>query len=151
MEIVWNGEVTMIFYTLLFIACLIAAFIALYLFKALEGVGRSVYRAFLPSSKTNVAGPRQRVRYRSTKNRAKTPWGWKGNDKKVRQYASKPASASGASGLDAFINNHGKQSEAVGWPYREEKTDLTGKSYKVSRKAVSAKTNRGSKGKPWGW
>jgi len=141
----------MIFYTSLLIACLIAAFITLYIFKALEGVGRSIYKAILPSANTNVAGHREKVSYRSTKNRAQTPWGWKGNAKKVRQDGSKPASAIGASGLDAFINNHGKQSEAVGWPYREEKTDLTGKSYKVSRKAVSANTNRGSKRKPWGW
>jgi hypothetical protein len=141
----------MIFYTSLFIACVIAAFIALYIFKALEGVGRSVYKAILPSAKANVTGHRERVSYRSTKNHTKTPWGWTGNDKKVRQHGSNPASANGASGLDAFINDHGKQSAAVGWPYRQEKSDLTGKSYKVSRKAVSANTNRGSKGKPWGW
>ena len=130
---------------------MIVAFIALYIFRAFEGLGRSVYRAFLPSAKTNVAGHRKRVRYKSTKNRAKTPWGWNGNPKKVRQHGSKSASTNGATGLDAFINNHRKQSEAVGWPYREEKNDLTGKSYKVSRKAVSANTKRDSKGKPWGW
>lgn len=87
-----------------------------------------------------------------------TPWGWKGNDNEIREHgpksATKKVTRDAASGLDAFIkknvNERGTKS-AVGWPYREEKFEFAGKSYKVSRKATPKRTNLSTTGKPWGW
>jgi len=44
-----------------------------------------------------------------------------------------------------------KPKPVTGWPYREEKFDFAGKSYKVSRKAKLKKTNLGNTSTPWGW
>lgn len=88
-----------------------------------------------------------------------TPWGWKGNDRVVRHHGAKRGANSGAAnGLDGFAAKTGNESNpaenpvaTVGWPYREEKFEFAGKSYKVTRKARPAKTNLRNTGKPWGW
>ena len=141
----------MIFYVSLFIACVIAAFLVLYLYHALANAGRGVSKVLLPGTKDNVAGHAERTRNHSTKNKTPTPWGWKGNGSVIRDHDAQSAAVNGASGLDAFLNDHDKESASVGWPYREEKTELAGRANKVSRKAGSAKTGRRSGGKPWGW
>jgi len=134
----------MFFYTSLFIASVITALLVIYLYNALASVGKALYRGLLPSSKDNVTGHVSRTRYYSTRNDTPSPWGWKGNGNQIREHGHKAATANGNSGLDAFIDNHGKRSSSSGWLHREEKTEFAGSSYKVSRKT-------GSKGKPWGW
>jgi len=174
----------MFFYTALFVASVIAALIILYLFNALKNVGQAVYRAFLPSSKDNLARHIDDAPYHATINDTPTPWGWngqaapvvnpvkpvpaspnddapwgwKGNDHAVREHGPKSAVRTAVAGLDAVLNNTGNESgtksnrqSAVGWPYREEKFELAGKAYKVTRKATLRKTNLETTGKPWGW
>lgn len=169
----------MFFYTALFVASVIAALIILYLYNSLKEVGKAVYRAFLPSSKDNLARQIHDTPYHATINdtptpwgwddhatpvkRVKTappspsdntPWGWKGGDHQVRENGRKGS----ASGLDAFVNSTGsgqasktRKQAAVGWPYREEKSESTGKAYKVTRKVALQRTNLKTTSKPWGW
>jgi hypothetical protein len=66
----------MFFYSALFVASVIVAFIILYLYNALADIGRAVYQAILPSSKDNLAGHLDNQRVRTTVNETKTPWGW---------------------------------------------------------------------------
>jgi hypothetical protein len=141
----------MFFYTSLFVACVITALLVLYLYNAIADASRSIYRAFLPSSKNKPTSHLDGLKVRSTVNRTPSPWGWKGNDNVIREHGPKAAAANGAGGFDAFINNHSRESASVGWPYREEKSELTGSVYKVSRKTGAAGARRGSGGKPWGW
>jgi len=143
----------MFFYASLFIACVISAFSVLYLYHALEDVGKAVYRAFLPSKKDNLTRHLGKVRYSSTVNDTQTPWGWKGNDKNARGHVPKTAAMNGTSGLDAYLNKHSDEtSSSVGWPYREEKTEFAGKAYKVTRKTTSEKPRLRTTGnQPWGW
>ena len=136
----------MLFYVSLTIACIIAALLILYLYNALADAGKEVYKALLPSSKNHRASRPLNAKLNSNGNSATTPWGWKGNDSGVREHGS-----NSATGLDAILNNNASESASVGWPYREEKTELAGRANKVSRKAGSAKTGRRSGGKPWGW
>lgn len=138
----------MFFYTSLFVACVVAALLVVYLYNALVNAGRVFYRSFLPSSKDKIAGHLSRTRYYSTRNDTPAPWGWRGNNGEVREHGSH---ASSTSGLDAFISDHGKRSATAGWPNREEKKEFVGSAYKVSRKAGSANSRRGPRGKPWGW
>ena len=148
----------MLFYTTLFVISVIAALIILYLFNALKDAGKAVYRAFLPSSKDSLARHIDDVQYRTTINDTSTPWGWNGNDHGIREHHPKRAAGNAKSGLDAFINQVGNDRDqkarkraAVSWPYREEKSEFTGKAYKVKRKVTPRKTNSETKGKPWGW
>ena len=88
-----------------------------------------------------------------------TPWGWKGNNRVIRTRDPKTAINSeaniGPTGFLAKMDNESKSADhsvaQVGWPYREEKFEFAGKSYKVTRKARLTKTNLRETGKPWGW
>ena len=87
-----------------------------------------------------------------------TPWGWKGNDQGIREHGRKGTVRNAASGRDAFLNkttgeraSKASKQSAVGWPYREEKFELAGTAYKVTRKATPRKTNLKTASKPWGW
>ena len=66
----------MFFYTSLFVASFIVAMVVLWLYKSLVGIGTALYRAILPSSKSNTTN---RIKERDlplTVNDARTPWGW---------------------------------------------------------------------------
>lgn len=165
----------MFFYTSLFIASLIVALVALWLYHALADIGKVVYRAILPSSKGNPADHLEPAAVlRTTINDTPTPWGW-GDDAKPSQAARTAKIAPSDSvpwgwpGNNNKIREHGnnydlnagrplvepnaakKQKATTGWPYREEKFDFAGKSYKVSRKAKPKKTNLSNTSTPWGW
>lgn len=177
----------MVFYSLLFVACVIVAVVMLYLYHQLADVGKDVYKTLLPSSKTNPTNNRDYARVATSVNKTPTPWGWKakttqtktarvrsvsppgnvpwgwkGNDNEIREHGPKPAIhnvvKSRAAGLDAFLkqndneqNSSSASRENVGWPYREEKSEIAGKEYTMKRKAAPVRTNLRTTGKPWGW
>ena len=142
----------MLFYVSLFIACVISTLVVLYIYNALVEVGKAIYGAFLPSSKNNVTRHRRNVRFNSAISDTPTPWGWNGNGQEAREHGSKPATTNGASVLDGFLNKHSNDTSSVGWPYREDKVEFVGKSYKVTRKTASKKSRPGTNSKqPWGW
>ena len=142
----------MFFYVSLFIACVISAFLVLYIYHALADIAKAVYRNFLPSRKDNLASHIGDVRFHSKVNDTPAPWGWKGNDHGTREHGAKGAALNRATGLDAYVNTHGKGSASVGWPYREEKNELVGKAYKVTRGTASKKSRMSTTGnQPWGW
>lgn len=170
----------MFFYTSLFVASILVAVVILYLYNAVLDVGRTVYRALLPSSKDKLTAPTPKEALSSTVNETltpwgwsnessqakvgrtnralsskQTPWGWKGNDRVIREHGAKSRAANGLDGLTAKTGNESNMAEnpvaTVGWPYREEKFEFAGKSYKVTRKARPARTNLRNTGKPWGW
>jgi len=165
----------MFFYTSLFVASLIVALVVLWLYHAIADVGKAVYRAILPSSKGNPADHLEaETVLRTTINDTPTPWGW-GDHAKPSQAARTAKIAPSDSvpwgwpGNNNEIREHGqhydlnagkaltepgaakKPKPVTGWPYREEKFDFAGKSYKVSRKAKLKKTNLGNTSTPWGW
>jgi len=144
----------MFFYVSLFIACVISAFLGLYLYHALVDVGKVAFKSLLPGSKDNIAGHLGTVRSGSTAKGTQTPWGWRGNDSDNNTRTRRPgyAAPNGASGLDGFLNNVGNKTTSTGWPYREDKVEPNGKAYKVTRKTVSSKPRLRTGGaQPWGW
>lgn len=142
----------MLFYVSLFVACVISALLVLYLYNVLADAGKAVYKAFLPSKRNNLTSHVGNVRFHSKVNDTPTPWGWKGNDHAGRKPVAKGAEMDGATGLDAFVNKHSNESSSVGWPYREEKNEFAGKSYKVSRRKSPKKNRLQTSGdQPWGW
>jgi hypothetical protein len=167
----------MFFYTALIVASVIVALIILWLFNAIADAGKVVYSAILPSSKTNANQHLDKaVHVASTINSTRTPWGWKSGATPAREAHANPAKPSkqapwGWPGNENEIREHGasaaynahlddanaqlrsKETEKpnVGWPYREEKFEMAGKTYKVSRKVRPKRTNLATTGKPWGW
>ena len=139
----------MFFYVSLFIACAISAILAIYLFNVIANVSKAVFKGFLPSQKDNITSHAENVRFHSKVNDTPTPWGWKGGDLGTREHG---VASNGATGLDAFVNKHSRESAAVGWPYREERNEIVGKAYKVSRKAMAKKSRLSTtNNQPWGW
>lgn len=165
----------MFFYTSLFVASLIVALILLWLYHAIADVGKAVYRAILPSSKNKPTDhldssvvlrttinevptpwgwgehskPSQAARIAKIAPSDSVPWGWPGNGSKIRE-RGQHYDLNGGQALTELKPNQ-KKEVLVGWPYREEKFDFAGKSYKVSRKATLKKTNLRTTGTPWGW
>ena len=67
----------MFFYALLFIASVIVALVILKLYNSIVSVGKTVYTAFLPSSKDGITDHFEGVPLTTTINETRTPWGWK--------------------------------------------------------------------------
>lgn len=165
----------MLFYTSLFVASLIVALIALWLYHVLTDIGKAVYHAILPSSKGNPTDHLDsKAVLRTTINDTPTPWGWGEHSKPLQvarttNIAPSDAVPWGWPGSDNIPRKRGKhydlnagallteskprdnEKAAIGWPYREETFDFAGKSYKVSRKTTPEKTNLRKTGSPWGW
>jgi len=165
----------MFYYTSLFIATLILAAIVLWLYRKIVGVGKVVYQAILPSSKSGPADHLDREVMRTSTNSTPTPWGWGGNAKpshaaRTTKIAQADTVPWGWKGSDKVIRDHGpgyshanqakssappaakpEAKSQIGWPYREDKFEFAGKAYKVTRKAAPRKTNLSTTGKPWGW
>jgi len=168
----------MFFYISLFVASIIAAFVVLYLFNLLVSAGKRIQKSSLPSSKGNPTRHVGGVRYGTAANTS-TPWGWKGHaspSSAARRHPAKPPvktpwgwqggegpvrngnhSTKEATGLDAFIENSANKTSVngvspnVGWPYREEKKEVAGRAYKVTRKNTARSSNVSSVKAPWGW
>jgi hypothetical protein len=162
----------MFFYTSLFVANLIVAFVLLWLYKPIMNAGRVVYRAILPSSKSNPASYLKQKVLLTTVNDTATPWGWKSSDtprSMARRHAAQPSERDprgwpgkghDVGGRQTHRNTNvnkavprpaDKSMQNIGWPYREEKLSSYGKANTVKRKATPKRTNLKTASKPWGW
>jgi len=164
----------MFFYIFLFIASLLAALVVLWLFHLIKDAGRSLYGFFLSGAKSTPPAYVERNTARTTASGAPTPWGWGENtnpSQAARAAAIAPADAvpwgwPGNDRRDRAPERHdGLKAEAtpdemgpkqikesaIGWPYREEKSELAGTAYKVTRKAAPKKINLNPTDRPWGW
>lgn len=165
----------MFFYTALIVASVIVALVILWVYHAISDAGKVVYRSMPARSKNKANQHLDREIRAATTVDTRTPWGWKGGATPAREAHAHPAMPSNQSPLDwrgngTNISEHGKSpaykdqlAEAnarlrsnepkphVGWPYREEKHEMAGSAYKVSRKVGPKKTKQAASGKPWGW
>ena len=158
----------MFFYTALFVASLIAAFIIIWLYRSIADAGKAVYQAMLPSSRHAATSHLESLTVRTSVNETPTPWGWKSHETPTnlaKTHAALPTEKSpwGWKGNPRGVSEHrprngqtasqpaSRKNQNVGWPYREEKSEIGGKAYKVSRTVRLKKTNLANTNKPWGW
>lgn len=66
----------MLFYASLFLLCAVIGVISLWMYRSLNAIGKAVYRAFLPSSKSGEAKQDDKRQTAATTNGARVPWGW---------------------------------------------------------------------------
>jgi hypothetical protein len=130
----------MFFYTALFVASLIAAFIIIWLYRSIADAGKAVYQAMLPSSRNAATSHLENQTVRTSVNDTPTPWGWKNHQTPARPLNGRAASQPAT-----------RNKQNVGWPYREEKSEFAGKAYKVRRHVRLKRTNLANTSKPWGW
>ncbi len=165
----------MFFYSALIVASVIVALVVLWLGHAIADAGKVLYQSILPSSKSSTtrhldkerrvassingtptpwgwksgATPAREAHAHPARPSKQAPWGWPGNEKEVREHGTSAAYNSHLE--EAKIQSNETQRPHVGWPYREEKFEMSGKTYKVSRKVRPKRTNLATTGKPWGW
>ena len=162
----------MFFYISLLVGSVVAAVVLLYFVHAIMSLSRSAYKTLLPSTKDRRTGHLENTRF-SEHSKMQTPWGWRGHSSPAGVARAHPAVPSEhhttwewkgkdnkannkdqgekPSGLDGFLASETAPKPTVGWPYREDKLDVAGSAYKVTRKAKPARTNLRDNGKPWGW
>jgi hypothetical protein len=142
----------MLFYTSLFIASLFAALVVHWVYHAIADAGQALFKNMLPGTKTGPTSHLGTKKMRTTTNGTPTPWGWKSHDtpaNMAKTYAAKPASMRQnpytTSGSDPT------QRSNAGWVHREEKSELGGKAYKVTRKVSATAAGFKTASRPWGW
>lgn len=104
-------EESMFFYASLFVASFIVAMIVLWLYKSLANIGKAIYQAILPSSKSNFTEHAKDTVTRLTVNNTPTPWGWGGN--------AKPANVARTNA--ASTGNQPSNAQAIPWGWRGNK------------------------------
>lgn len=167
----------MLFYIALFIICVIIAVGFLFLYRSLEDVGKVIYRAFLPTGKAKRAPPPRQKNLTTTVNDTPTPWGWYSKAAAGKAARAQQATPSARTPWGWPGKHHGTREKGrgkdtnggssdgqanvpkperivnpnVGWPYREEKSELAGKEHKVAREVTPKPTDLSKTSKPWGW
>jgi hypothetical protein len=164
----------MLTYATIFIASVIVASIAIFLYKVISNSSRSVYSSKehlaildvkpnyqkdkvtaggLPDFPYggNHATPRHMAKTHPALPTEQVDWGWKGSGKQTHQ---QPGHAKGShcSLYDLKPESPGtNRNQKAGWPYREEKSVGAGKVYKVTRKVARKDSEPHGSNKPWGW
>ena len=168
----------MLTYATIFIASVILASIAIFLYKVISNSSRSVYSSkehlaifdvkpnYQKDKMTaggipdypygeNHATPRHMAKTHPALPTEQVDWGWKGSGKQAHQqpgHAKGSASSSHCSLYDLKPESPGvNRNQKVGWPYREEKSLGAGKVYKVTRKVARQDAESDGLHKPWGW
>jgi hypothetical protein len=147
---IFCGEFTMFFYTSLFIASIFVALVILWAYHAVADAGYAIFRSLLPSTKK---GPTSHLSFQvrpKTINGTQTPWGWKNHDapaKMARRHTAMPLNHQSATNTAKEMN---KPKNAT-WVHREERSELGGKAYKVTRKNESVAEGLKTSERPWNW
>jgi len=126
-------------YSTIFLASLIAALVALYIYKFISDTTRSIYRSRkrIRRSNTLMGFQDNKAVYTSA---ASVMYSGHNSRNTTRNLAIKHAAAP-----------QGHREQGTSWPYRENKSVTIGSAYKVRRKTKTDIHDKESDGKPWGW
>jgi len=168
----------MLFYTVLFVICMMLAAVIVYMKKAIVGGSTRFHKVGRFRSKEKFTAAIDGRAFATMKNSTLTPWGWRTREKPsqtARLIAARPTPTSGAPwgwpGNNSKIRKHQPQTPgkhtrtqagqvakqiqskkpAVGSPYRNGNNEFVGRTYKVTRKTGFRVTSGGRLDKPWGW
>lgn len=164
----------MLTYATIFIASVIVASIAIFFYKTISNSSRSAYsskeRLAILDVKPNYqkdkvtaggipdypygdnhATPRHMAKTHPALPTEKVDWGWNESGKQAG-HARGSANSSHCSLYDLKPeSSRVNRNQKVGWPYREEKSEVAGKVYKVTRKVARQDSKPDGLHKPWGW
>ncbi len=132
----------MLFYTTIFVACLIAAIIIPWLYRLFSGAGKAVHRLILPRSEHD---PTSHLKAGSVRE-GLTPWDIKDHRAPgmlAMEYAARPKAEQRLAGDDSYYGPRNSYSALkpvksrmpnAGWINREDKPTPKGNTYKVTRR-----------------
>ena len=133
----------MLFYTAIFVACLIAAIVIPWLYRLISGAGKAVHRTILPSSER---GPTSHLATSPVRN-GSTPFDLKNHRAPgmlAMEYAARPKAEQKLAGDNSYYGPHNNYSAlkqtksrmpSDGWIHREDRPTLKGDTYRVTRRA----------------
>ena len=147
-------------YTFIFVACILLAVVAVYLYKAMSKVGKSVSRIKLSNLRaadptrhlvaepvriavSDTQSPWGRESRQTPENLAKTnaarpfeqsPWSNLGNGMQFAQHRRRKSPGQWAPYDTGDTESVHKRGQGSTWLHREDRFESNGKSYKVSRK-----------------
>ncbi len=142
----------MLFYTSLFIACVFAAFLAIWAYHAIADASQAIMATMLPRTKKGPTSHLGTQTQRNRKHGTQTPWGWKNHQTPAtiaKTHAAKPQHTS----FDDLAVTGSKKSDEhrENWVRRENKSELGGNAYKVTRQANATAEGFKQADRPWGW
>ena len=141
----------MLFYTSLFIASLFAALVLLWAYHKISDASEAVLKAMTSDTKKGPTGHLGPVGKRKGRSGPKAPWGWKSHDtpaNMAKKHAARPLMRDNPYAVKKTDSSHLPQ---AGWVHREDKPELGGNSYKVSRKVNDMAAGFKTADRPWGW
>ena len=145
----------MLFYTSLFIASLFAALVILWAYHAIADASQAVLKSMMPSTKSGPTSHLGTQGKRLRKSGPQTPWGWKSHDtpeNMAKTHAAKPLMRDNPyANSDSGKSQISKAGPKTGWVHREERSELGGNAYKVSRKVSATAAGFKTADRPWGW
>ena len=133
----------MLFYTTIFVACVIAAIVIPWLYRLISGAGKAVHQTILPRSER---GPTNHLETSPVRN-GSTPWDLKNHHATgnlAMEYAARPKAEQKFAGDNSYYgprNNYSalkpvkSRMPSADWIHREDKPALKGDIYKVTRRA----------------
>ena len=138
-----KGKVRMLFYTTIFVACLIAAIVIPWLYRSISSAGKAVQRTILPSSEH---GPTSHLETIPVRN-GSTQFDLKNHHAPgmlAVEYAARPKAEQKFAGDNSYYgprNNYSSltpvksRMPSAGWIHREDKPTPKGDTYRVTRRA----------------
>ena len=133
----------MLFYTTIFVACVIAAIVIPWLYRLISGAGKAVHQTILPRSEH---GPTSHLETSPVHN-GSTPWDLRNHHAPgmlAMEYAARPKAEQKFAGDNSYYgprNNYSalkpvkSRMPNAGWIHREDKPTLKGDTYRVTRRA----------------
>ena len=133
----------MLFYTTIFVACLIAAIVIPWLYRSISSAGKAVHRTILPSSER---GPTSHLGTSPVRN-GSASFDLKNHHAPgalAVEYAARPKAEQKFAGDNSYYGPRNNYSEltpvksrmpSAGWIHREDKPTLKGDTYRVTRRA----------------
>ena len=140
----------MLFYTSLFIASIFVALVVLWAYHALADAGHAVLRSVLPKTRKGPTSHLSSQFMPKTINGTQTPWGWKSHDtpaKMARKHAAMPLNYQAATNTAKEMY----KPKNAAWVHREERSELGGTAYKVTRKNEAVAEGLKTSDRPWNW
>jgi len=138
-----KGKVRMLFYTTIFVACLLAAIIIPWLYRLISSAGKVVQRTILPGSEH---GPTSHLETIPVRN-GSTQFDLKNHHAPgmlAVEYAARPKAEQKFAGDNSYYgprNNYSSltpvksRMPSAGWIHREDKPTPKGDTYRVTRRA----------------
>ena len=153
----------MLFYTAIFVSCVLAAIIIPWLYRLISGAGKAVQRTVLPGAEKGPVSHLNTSPVYAGNNGASTPWdlvSYNESTALARVRAKRSAAERNTAKNNSYIGPRNEYSAPLhvnvdlpsfGWINREDRPSKDGKTYKVTRRVRTREKNPKHVNRPSNW